>query len=187
MEVTQPGGHVWNKYRKSKVKKYEIISNEILRPERAYLESKYPDFDLSTKRLDVFISILDSKFRQMMTITLPKMIPFITRLRGLCSHTCKKRVMLVIISPPIFWIFRPNFPPIFFCQKSHHRHTTPFFHVCIPHSYWIRYTLKCSYEFRHNLFCKKRYFFLHVFTCLSAKDAGKQQITFSKAESHLSC
>ena len=35
-------------------------------------------------------------------------------------------------------IFRPNFPPIFFCQNSYHRHKSPFSHVWCSILYPIR-------------------------------------------------
>ena len=58
------------KYCKSEVGK--CISVEIQLSDRADLVDMCPDFDFFLKRLDVFMHTLDSKFRYMINITLPK-------------------------------------------------------------------------------------------------------------------
>ena len=62
----------FKKYCTSEVDKYKSISFEIKRSERADLVDMCPDFDFFLKRLDVFMHTLDSKFRYMINITLPK-------------------------------------------------------------------------------------------------------------------
>ena len=68
MQIQTKYKSVFNKYRKFEIEKYNNISVEIQRSDRADHVDVCPDFDFFLQRLGLFMHTFDSKFRYMITI-----------------------------------------------------------------------------------------------------------------------